>query len=199
MGKDKNSNGTQQPKMDKYTIPVQKSRAEALSADSDNHQADKLSEILEAIQASRSALEGQIGGVQVEVALVRQDLRNAVDRVTEVEGRVSELEDTVKELQSTVLRLSSKSSELEFRAEDAECRARRNNLRFVGFPEDIEGRRTEDFLEQWIRSWIPKDKLSPCFVLERAHRSLIRKPPPGALPRPIIAKVLNYKDRDAIL
>ena len=34
----------------------------------------------------------------MEVTLVRQDLRNVVDRVTEAEGCISELEDTVKEL-----------------------------------------------------------------------------------------------------
>ena len=140
MGKDKTPASSQQPKMDRYTVSAQRSSSEVPNAAQTRPQPDRFTEILEAIQASRSALEGQIGGVQMEVALVRQDLRNAVDRVTEAEGRVSELEDTVKELRSTVSRLSSKTSELEFRAEDAENRARRNNLRFVGFPEDIEGR-----------------------------------------------------------
>ena len=95
----------------------------------------------------------------MEVALVRQDLRNMVDRVTEAEGRVSELEDTVKELHSTVLRLSSKTSELEFRAEDYENCAICNNLHFVGFPEEIEGRSAGAFLEEWIRTWVPAEKL----------------------------------------
>ena len=59
-------------------------------------ESDRFAEILSAIHASRLALEGQIGGVQMEVSLVRQDLQNVVDRVTEAEGRISELEDTVK-------------------------------------------------------------------------------------------------------
>ena len=40
-------------------------------------------EILRAIHASRAALESQIGSVQVEISLIRQDLCNVVDQVTE--------------------------------------------------------------------------------------------------------------------
>ena len=53
------------------------------------------------------ALERPIGGVQSEVTLVRQDLRNAVDRVTEVEGRISELEDTAQDLANNMKQLTS--------------------------------------------------------------------------------------------
>lgn len=36
-------------------------------------------------------------------------------------------------------------------------------------------------------------------VVERAHRLLAPRPVPGSNPRPIIAQLLNYRDRDAIL
>ena len=88
---------------------------------------------------------------------------------------------------------------LKERAEDAEKRTRRNNLRFVEFPEGVEGTATESFLEDWLKSWVPAQALSTCFVLERAQRSLQRRPPEGAPPRPMIMKILNYKDRYAIL
>ena len=81
-------------------------------------------QILRAIHESRVALESQIGGVQSEVSLIRQDLRNTVDRVTEAEARISELEDTVKDLADNVRQLTSSSKMLEARAEDAENRAR---------------------------------------------------------------------------
>ena len=198
MGKDKAGAQAQQYKMDKYTTSAG-ARKDEQKMPEEASGADKFAEILEAIQASRSALEGQIGGIQTEVSLVRQDLRNVVDRVTETEGRVSELEETVKELKTSVSQLEAKAGALEYRAEDAENRARRSNLRFIGFPEGAEGALTEQFLEDWVRQWVPADRLSTCFVLERAHRSMARRPPTGAPPRPIIAKILNYKDRDAIL
>lgn len=37
------------------------------------------------------------------------------------------------------------------------------------------------------------------FIVERAHRALGPRPPVGGTPRPILAKILNYRDRDAIL
>ena len=87
---------------------------------------------------------------------------------------------------------------LEAWAEYAENRACRSNLRFVGFPEGAEGSAPETFLENWLSSWLPPADLS-CFIIERAHRSLMQRPPAGASPRLMIAKILNYKDRDLIL
>ena len=198
MGKDKSANPAQQPRMEKYTIPVPKNPIDNPQQASGASE-DKFAEILAAIHASRNALEGQIGGLQMEVSLVRQDLRNVVDRVTETEDRISGLENNIKDLQTTVQALSAKTGALEYRAEDAESRARRNNLRLIGFPEEVEGTNCESFLESWIKTWVPTESLSTCFLIERAHRALARRPPPGAPPRPMIARVLNYKDRDAIM
>ena len=196
MGK-KAVTSSQRPKMDKFTVASQKDKHSHHGHSPEIPEPDELAEILTAIQASRIAFESQIGGVQLEVSLVRQDLRNVVDRVAE--GRVSELEDTVKELKATVHRLSSTTGALEARAEGAENSARRNNLRFVGFAEGIEGVATETFLEDWIRSWVPSGSLSTCFVVERAHQSLVKRPPEGTQSRPLTAKILNHKNRHTIL
>ncbi|XP_078502636.1 carnosine synthase 1-like [Lissotriton helveticus] len=88
---------------------------------------------------------------------------------------------------------------LALRVEDVEGRARRNNLKFVGFPEGCEKGNMESFLTRWLKSWLPPDSLSRCFVIERAPRALIQKPPVGSRRRPVIAKLLNYHDRDTIL
>ncbi|KAJ1194429.1 hypothetical protein NDU88_003718 [Pleurodeles waltl] len=37
------------------------------------------------------------------------------------------------------------------------------------------------------------------FLVERVHRALVAPPRPGALPRVIIARLLNYRDRDCVL
>ena len=201
MGKDRTAapSSSLQPKMDKFTIPGPKSGGAEGATMPPAADTDRFAEILTAIQASRSALEMQIGGVQAEVSLVRQDLRNVVDRVTATESRISELEDALAGMGAKMAKLESTTGTLAARAEDAENRARRNNLRFVGFLEGVEGGAAEAFLEGWLKSWMPAQALSACFVLERAHRSLLRRPPVGAPARPMIAKVLNYKDRNAIL
>lgn len=44
-----------------------------------------------------------------------------------------------------------------------------------------------------------KEVLSPLYTVERAHRVPTQPLPPGAPPRPVLIKLLHYKDRDAIL
>lgn len=57
----------------------------------------------------------------------------------------------------------------------------------------------EHYIETLLKDVFGSEHLSSMFVVERAHRSLAPRPIPGALPRPIIARLLNYRDRDAIL
>ena len=161
MGRDRAAapSSSQQPKMDRFTIPGPKSGGAEGETTPPITDADRFAEILTAIQASRSALETQIGGVQAEVSLVRQDLRNVVDRVTATENRISELEDALAGMGAKMARLESATGNLAARAEDAENRARRNNLRFVGFPEGVEGGAVEPFLERWLRSWMPTQEI----------------------------------------
>ena len=83
---------------------------------------DKFAEMLEAIQASQSALEGQMG--RSKLRWPWSDKISEMWQIVLTEGRLSQLEDTVKELQFTVQRLSATTGALEFRAEDAENRAR---------------------------------------------------------------------------
>ncbi|XP_078521594.1 uncharacterized protein LOC144790772 [Lissotriton helveticus] len=144
-------------------------------------------------------LDAKIGAVGADVTLLRQDLRNAVARITETESRISVVEDDVKTLKRKMAAMEQSQKGLALRAEDAEGRARRNNLRFVGFPERCEKGNMELFLTQWLESWLAPGVLSTCFVIERAHRALTQRPPEGERPRPVIARLLNYHDRDTIL
>ena len=180
MDKDKSQAASSQAKMDRYTVPPSQNGLlrpdPPLPHSSDTGTVD----ILQAIQASWLALEMQFEGVQTDVSLIRQDLRNVVDRMTEAEGRISELEDTVQELCTTVSQLTSFTHGLEVTAEDAENHTCRNYLHFVGVPEGSEGSSAESLLERWLLTWLPSTDLSSCFVIERAHRSLTQRPRVGA-------------------
>lgn len=83
--------------------------------------------------------------------------------------------------------------------EDLEARSRRNNLRITGLPESTNMGQCKTYIENLIKEIIGHENLSSLFIIEWAHRSLVAKPIPGATPRPIIARVLNYRDRDNIL
>ncbi|KAJ1189349.1 hypothetical protein NDU88_006097 [Pleurodeles waltl] len=83
--------------------------------------------------------------------------------------------------------------------DDLESRSRRNNLRIVGIAESTSIANMENFIKSLLIQLLGRDTFSAFFVVERAHRSLPARPLPGAPPRPVIARLLNYRDRDAAL
>ncbi|KAJ1170059.1 hypothetical protein NDU88_001940 [Pleurodeles waltl] len=55
-----------------------------------------MASILQYIGDLNITMEGKIGELKVDLALIRQDLQNIMHRVTEMEGCLSKMEDTVK-------------------------------------------------------------------------------------------------------
>ncbi|KAJ1136147.1 hypothetical protein NDU88_002565 [Pleurodeles waltl] len=93
--------------------------------------------ILQAFQGSKSAPESNIDEVFADVALLRQDFCNAVDKVSKAEGLISVLENAVQELKIEVSCLVAKTKNLTDQAEDTDNTAHRANLRFIGFPKGV--------------------------------------------------------------
>lgn len=112
---------------------------------------------------------------------------------------MSELEDRFAPVQKDVRRHNLLIAALEDKTDDLENRLRRNNVRLVGVPEKVEGQNPTAYFESWLLNTIGKDNLTPIFAVERAHRVPTRPLPPGAPPRPVLVKVLHYRDRDIIL
>ena len=173
-------------------------------ADSEMTQTEKnggpsLTDIMQAITASREALETKIDTLATDMGLLRDDHRRLAERVTTTEREITEVSPRLSSLGSRLEEMEGKVKSLEMRAEDVENRSRRNNVRLIGVPEKTEKDNMIVFLETWIREQIAPDGLSPHYALERAHRVPERPPMAGAPPRPIIAKLLHYRDRDHIL
>lgn len=85
------------------------------------------------------------------------------------------------------------------KTEDLEACSRRNNLRLMGIAESTQTGNMEHYVETLLINLLGRDNFSGVFIVERAHRSLAPPPPPAGRPRPIIAKILSYRDRDAAL
>ena len=155
-----------------------------------------LTDIMQAINASREALESKIDTLATDMGLLRDDHRKLADRVTSAEKDITVIAPGLTLLSSQLREVESKVKVLENRAEDAENRSRRNNIKLIGVPEKGD---MINFLETWLREKIAPEGLSPHYALERAHRIPARPPAAGAPPRPIIARLLHYRDRDHIL
>ena len=89
MGKDKPGSQSSQSKIDKYAVQSSQGGPPDAGTGAGIMEDNMAAKILNAIHDSRVALETQIGGVQNEVSLIRQDLRNTVYRVMEVEVSIS--------------------------------------------------------------------------------------------------------------
>ncbi|KAJ1214370.1 hypothetical protein NDU88_001989 [Pleurodeles waltl] len=103
-----------------------------------------------------------------------------LQRVSKVEAHTSSFQDIDQEL----LFLRSKLTDLE-------DRSRRDNVRFIGFPENIEG---ED-LHRFLRDTLPRltdTVFEPPLEFQRAHRLGPRRTGTDARPRPIMACLLRH-------
>lgn len=96
--------------------------------------------------------------------------------------------------------LETRIDELTDKADDLENRSRRNNLCFEGISEDNQGNESWEQSEEKIKKFIStRLKIeADNMVIERAHR-VGKKRSTSDKPRPIVAKFLNFKDRDMVL
>ena len=150
-----------------------------------------LTDIMQAITATREALEAKMDTLATDMGILRDDHRRLTERVTTIERETAEIPPSLQTMKESLNRMETKITTLENRAEDAENRSRRNNIRLIGVPERTEQGRMEDYLENWIGTVVAPERLSPFFALERAHRVPTRPPKPGTPPRPIVAKQLH--------
>ncbi|XP_078496525.1 taste receptor type 1 member 1-like [Lissotriton helveticus] len=155
--------------------------------------------ILKEIRDSRAAMEMQMGTLTTNLSLLKTDHGKLADKVKDQGATLADLAPTVAEHSDSIQQIQRQVKTLMERVEDAEGRNRRNNLRVIGLPERSEGPHATEFMEQWFRDHVAAEGLSPFFCVERAHRIPTGQPRPGQPPRPLIVKILNYRDRDTLL
>lgn len=169
------------------------------------------SSLQEMMNAIRDDICGKIDSLSTElrseIATVRTELRSAItplqQKVDTHEGTIRELEhaasdqgDRLSELENVVQTLKTQVSQLTAKCEDLEGRSRRNNVRLVGIPENVEGPNPTEFVSGLLQDIF---KLDHKPIVDRAHRSLRQKPKKDDPPRPFIIRLHYYQDRDRIL
>lgn len=121
------------------------------------------------------------------------------EKAQATDHRIAALEDTVRPMSTDTQVIKKPLSEHTLKMADMEDRMRRNNIRLVGLPEGVEGSHPEEFLEEWLKVHMAPGTFTAMFAIERAHRVPGKPPPKGATPRPMIAKILHFRDRENIL
>ncbi|KAL0197641.1 hypothetical protein M9458_006181, partial [Cirrhinus mrigala] len=141
------------------------------------------------------------------------EIRDSVDKVhsdlQETRLKLSELESHQDEFEGAIVNMCEDIAEGEKHAEyeiltlkdkvnDLENQSRRNNLGLIGFPEGVEGRDAVSFVEEWLPEIIGMDQERP-FEIQRAHRTLQRRPSEHDRPRAIVIRLLRFRGTVTIL
>ena len=131
---------------------------------------------------------------------VNTRIDNLIKDVQSVKSSLEFTQAQVDDLTSADLRVKEvkiQIEELENKLDDLENRSRRNNLCFEGIPESLNETwlDTENKIKDVISSHMPE--VGTDFIIERAHR-VGRPRSSDSRPRKVIARFLNYKDREAV-
>lgn len=154
-----------------------------------------ISNINAALSKISSEMEG-LAEIRRTTASTEAKVSILVSRLDEMERRVEYLETVEKGWQANPPASKKDVDSIWEKLEDMENRTRRNNVRFIGFPEEVEGRDVIKFVEDIIPELLGIDgKLE----IERAHRVPTQSALSGGRPRPILAKFLRSSDRDMVL
>lgn len=193
----------------KITFPQTRSQAQhtdpggAPTPPTSEHEQQDIKSLLLAmekgIQTSINSLGAKIDALTYRMDRMGERLDKQAERTDMAERRITEVEEAQTAMDANAKQLDNLMRTLRDKTEDLEARSRRSNLRIIGLPESTQTGNMERYVEKLLTDLLGAETFSNVFIVERAHRSLGPRPRPGAPPRPIIAKLLNYRDRDAAL
>lgn len=144
-------------------------------------------------------LAEQLKIIRNELLDVKKEVQVVGARTTALEERVSQVEDDVYPLKQEVSVLKNQLNACMQKMDSMENRMRRGNLRVLGLPEGCEGNNPIKFMEDWLKEKFGKDSFSDSFFIKHAHRLASRTPSPGGYPRPLIFKLLSFRDKATVL
>lgn len=172
------------------------------SVSTNNEKEPSLKDILLAInncKLSINDLSEQFKSIRDELLTVKGEVQVVCTRTTALEERLSQMEDDVYPLRQEVALMKNQLKDRMQKMDSMENRLRRENLRVLGLPEGCEGNNPIKFMEDWLKEKFGKDSFSNTFAVERAHRIAPRSPSLGGHPRPLIFKLLCFRDKVTIL
>lgn len=161
--------------------------------------AEDISKIYALLKETSEKQDTKLNSIEASTKAVESKLTDLATRLGEAESRIAQLEDANAALEANASSFVTRPDmeELLLKVDDLENRTRRNNLRFVGFPENCEKSDAVTFMRETIPDLLNIEFMGG-LEIDRAHRSLAKRNPNGP-PRAILARFLRYQDRDRIV
>ncbi|KAL7379029.1 hypothetical protein ABVT39_022281 [Epinephelus coioides] len=146
----------------------------------------------------REDFDTKMDSVAESISSLNKDTRAMLNRLSNEERLIRELEDKV-EISTELSQTTKQIQMLHRKVDDMENRSRRNNLRLVRLKEGMEADDMYGALDKILHYILdqPNDQLAP--EMDRVHRTPRPMPNPDQPPRPIILRLLRWRDKQDII
>ncbi len=168
------------------------------------------------LQSFKSAVELLTGRINDDIKAIRDDVNDlksglsfTCKDVEDIQGKLTALESNCQQIESGVKDQRSIVDSLEDQMEYQENQSRRNNVKLIGIPESDGPESWSDSEKIFMDNVKAELHIEEDLQIERAHRvgskrqesTYVRRDGSVApsKPRPIVAKLKSYKDRERIL
>lgn len=174
----------------------------SLSKDLRDFKSDLQGSIAELKEDLRKDLKEEMAALKHEInsklTEVGETLQSQGVAIAEAEQRISDVETSGTVTKDVLLRLIREQRKLREKVIDLQSRSRRNNIRIFSVAEDSESTSGTmiKFVENLLTTQLP---ITVPLQIQRAHRSLAKKPAPGEKPRSIIVNFLQFEVKEAVL
>lgn len=152
--------------------------------------------VKEVIQEENDSLREEI---KRAISPIKIALDECNDKLRDHEEGLNSLDTRMATMESRYAELSDQYKKLLLKTDDLENRGRRCNIRILGVPEGTEQGNPTKFVADLLHGVLggPGGLEKPP-VLERAHRAAAPVPPVGGRPRPFIARIHHYQEKERI-
>ena len=153
-----------------------------------------------ALQKALTPTRNEMRGVTDRLGTQAATITGMEEALSEHDNRLAVLEKEIEVLKSGACFTKGVNDRLELAVEDLICRSKRQNLRLVNIPEEVEGSDPVSFVKTMLTELAQGDPdlRLPTLVLDRAHRSLGRRRVDGP-PRAFIVRFHEYLQKDLVL
>ncbi|KAK7909593.1 hypothetical protein WMY93_014277 [Mugilogobius chulae] len=128
----------------------------------------------------------------MDIALVLQEIRTGNQALGDkLDNKMTEINESISELKDVLNGLTTRVNEAEERIGAAEDQL----AKLTG----CEGNDPVAFFTNWLPDTLGREQFTEPLLIERAHRTLAPKPAADEKPRPVLIRLLKYRDREKIL
>lgn len=145
---------------------------------------------------------------KADMKTIRDELTEKVERLFSMQAEAANIQTGMEQsLSDTTDRLTALENSCQFLAADQlqekcidlENRSRRQNIRILNIPEGSENNTPTAFMAKFLSKVLGEENFDGPILVDRAHGSLAPKPRNGEWPRPIIARLHYYSDKEKIM